>query len=148
MHRTYRPYPDHRFGHAYALLALVALLVGTILPTPKAHAAGALVVKSLQDTDDANQHACTLREALQGIALARLNPAVSSYHECSNIAPDINTITFQVTGTIFVQSSLPDVSNNVSITGPIIIDGSNNVNAPIFRVSLDSSCLLYTSRCV
>lgn len=141
MHPTHRPYPGHRFAHVYALLALVALLIGSILPVPKAHAVGALVVKSLLDTDDANQHSCTLREALQGIGLARQNPAVTSYHECSNIASDINTITFQVAGTISVQSSLPDVANNVSITGPIIIDGSNNVNAPIFRVSLDSGIL-------
>lgn len=144
MHRISLSPRAHRLAHYCALLAVLGLLLVGVLPTPSASAAGALIVKSLADTDDANQHPCTLREALQGIALAQANPGMTSYNECSNIAPNINTITFQVSGTIFVQASLPDVSANVSITGPIIIDGSNNVNAPIFRVSLDSSILNLT----
>jgi CSLREA domain-containing protein len=96
---------------------------------------GAVVVKSTADTDDANADNCTLREALQGISLARTDPNVHSYHECSGIQQGLNAVTFTVSGTINVNSSLPDITSNVTITGPIIINGAPGVNVPIFRVS-------------
>ena len=113
----------------------IALLLG-LLPAAPARAIGAIVVSSLKDSDNPNADSCTLREALQAIANAKSAGQPQSYHECASADPSINIITFGVVGTIKLNSTLPDITSNITLTGPAIIDGNNNV---IFRVSADTA---------
>ena len=117
------------------LLLCVALAL-VVLPAAPARAIGAIVVSSVKDTDNPNADSCTLREALQAIANAKIAGQAQSYHECASADPSINIITFGVVGTIKLNSTLPDITSNITLTGPAIIDGNNNV---IFRVSADTA---------
>ncbi len=123
----------------FRLLTLVlALIIGSVwgVAAPPALAiGGAAVVNNLGDSaNDNNASTCTLREALQVISEAK-TVANPPNRGCAGIQQGINTITFSINGTITVASSLPDISSNISITGPIIINGSGSADTPIFRVS-------------
>jgi CSLREA domain-containing protein len=116
------------------LLALLALFPMAAPPTTYA-IGGAVTVNSTSDSaDDSNNSTCTLREALQVISEVSSGLNLPK-RGCNGVQADINTITFSVSGTISVSSSLPDITSNISITGPITINGQNNPDSPIFRVS-------------
>ena len=124
-------------SHPQRLLLLLCIVLAlVVLPATPARAIGAIVVSSLKDTDNPNADSCTLREALQAIANAKIAGQAQSYHECASADPSINIITFGVVGTIKLNSTLPDITSNITLTGPAIIDGNNNV---IFRVSADTA---------
>ncbi len=133
----------HRRNHILiTLLALLALLPFAA-STPAFAIGGTVIVNSLSDSANDNANTCTIREALQGISLAKSNSNITSYQGCTGIQAGtntiINTITFTVSGKINVTGanggSLPDISSNITISGPIIFDGTNNANSPIFRLS-------------
>ncbi|GIV87641.1 MAG: CSLREA domain-containing protein [Chloroflexus sp.] len=95
----------HRHLH---IAILIIILIG-LLPTTKPVYAAAFVVNSLADTDDGacttNANGCTLREAINAAN--------------SNGIPD--TITFSVSGTIYIQNTgLPPLTE-----GNTTIDGGN-----------------------
>ncbi|MFN3373648.1 MAG: CSLREA domain-containing protein, partial [Chloroflexus sp.] len=93
--------------HRHLHLALLIILIVSLLPTTKPALAASFVVNSLADTDDGactpNPGGCTLREAIN----------VAN----SNGVPD--TITFSVSGTIYVQNTgLPPLTEgNTTIDG-------------------------------
>lgn len=113
--------------HRRFRLALLFILLVSLLPFAQPASAASLVVNSLADTNDGacttTPGGCTLREA---ILTAN-----------SNGVPD--TITFSVSGTIYVQNSgLPPLSeggttidagdnHTIIVSGEQLRDGSNNV---------------------
>lgn len=102
--------------------------------------------------NNANDGACDLWEALQAIADYNngadtdSNGSITSYHECST-GPGPHVIVFSgpaAGGTITLNPALstvlPWVTDDVTITGPVVINGnggtgSNQVNSSIFHVS-------------
>ncbi|MBX2813537.1 MAG: CSLREA domain-containing protein [Myxococcales bacterium] len=84
--------------------------------------AATITVDTLVDTDIVGDGICTLREAI--IAA----DSDSAYHECP-AGSGTDTIEFSVTGTAFVNSVLPDITESLIIKGPgftkLILDGSS-----------------------
>src|SRR3954466_13605851 len=90
-----------------------------------AHAAG-IVVNTLSDAD-ATDGQCSLREA---IIAANTN---ADYHECTSAAYGVEAIAFNVSGTITLASSLPNISDSAGLmidgTGhSVTISGNNAVS--------------------
>ncbi|WP_298489997.1 NEW3 domain-containing protein [uncultured Chloroflexus sp.] len=112
--------------HRHLHLALLIILIVSLLPTTKPALAASFVVNSLADTDDgactSNPGGCTLREAIN----------VAN----SNGVPD--TITFSVSGTIYVQNTgLPPLTE-----GNTTIDGGNGHSVIISGEQLTASTSL------
>jgi CSLREA domain-containing protein len=102
----------NRLLRIFSAAAILAVVIFTI-PTQAVQANGAIVVNTLGDTV-VNDSFCGLREA---ITAANTNAA---YNGCSaGIGNDL--ITFGVSGTILLTSSLP------TITGDLTIDGGNAI---------------------
>ncbi|HWQ14385.1 MAG TPA: beta-propeller fold lactonase family protein [Roseiflexaceae bacterium] len=106
---------------ALTLFAALALLA---VPVPRVHAAASIQVDpSANDANDANDGKCSLWEALQAIGQG------STYNNCTlpGGASGPFTITFTSVGTVKVTGgTLPYVTKNVAITGPVIIEGNGN----------------------
>src|SRR5262245_1131968 len=119
-----------------ALLAALALGAGWPLP---AFADGHIVVNSTADTTVAGDSQCTLREAI----LNSNTFSDTTNGDCAT-GDGIDTITFSVTGTIVLGSTLPDIVDNVTISGPgaaqLTISGNHSVgvlSVPSAALSLD-----------
>ncbi|MFZ5856640.1 MAG: choice-of-anchor Q domain-containing protein [Chloroflexota bacterium] len=97
-----------RFLILFSLALILAVSAIGFVPVTPARAA-ALVVNSLDDTDDGTCDGthCSLREAI---------------NDALNAATD-DSITFSVNGTIRLSSTLPIITND----GALIIDGGNNI---------------------
>jgi CSLREA domain-containing protein len=95
-------------------LTMVILLVGLFLPARPVSAAAALTVNTLADNETADGF-CTLREA---IIAANTN---ANYSGCAATGYGDDTITFSLSGTITLTSSLPNISE------ALIIDGSDQL---------------------
>jgi uncharacterized repeat protein (TIGR01451 family)/CSLREA domain-containing protein len=109
----------------WAALLVVALAFG-VLGVPAARAAG-LVVNSTADTTMAGDGECTLRE---GILNANAD-ADTTGGDCA-AGSGADTITFSINGTIGLQSRLPNIEGELTISGPsaanLTISGSNAVS--------------------
>ena len=112
------------------LLCAILFCISLPGPTP-ARAAGTVGVTTLTD-EITNNGTCSLREALQAI-----NQPGSPYNNnCGSIPSDPVTITFSSVGTITLSTAsgfgtLPFITRNVAISGPVTINGNNQT---IFRV--------------
>lgn len=97
-----------RFFFLFSLALILAVSAIGLAPATPARAA-ALVVNSLDDTDDGTCDGthCSLREAI---------------NNALNAATD-DSITFNVNGTIRLASTLPIITND----GALIIDGGSNI---------------------
>ncbi len=115
-------------------LTLAATLTGPFLSSAQNSTSATFTVNSLSDTPDASladgicadtSGACTLRAAIQ--------------QANSDSLPD--TIGFAVTGTINVTSALPDLSTNITISGPganqLTVRRNTEERYRIFRVNVD-----------
>lgn len=103
---------------------VVAVTIGALAlltSTPEAKAA-AIVVTSTADNATPDGW-CTLREAL-----TNANADAATYADCQ-AGTGADTISFNVTGTITLLSVLPDVTGNLTISGPgagsLAISGNN-----------------------
>jgi len=109
------------------LLTLLALLTLGLPAVPVAHAGASLVVNTLSDADDGGDGVCSLREA---ITAANTDGV---YHECTGTDFGADTITFSVSGTITLGSTLPAITDadGLTIAGPgaasLTISGNNLV---------------------
>ena len=98
-----------------ALLLLVAL-VALVAPVPAAHAAS-LTVNSLFDNTTNGDGFCALREAITNSN----NNDQSGSTDCAAGSPGLDTITFSVTGTLVLSSTLgilPSITETLTINGP------------------------------
>jgi CSLREA domain-containing protein len=114
------------------MLVTVLLVISPLLRVPVVRAAS-LTVKTLSDADDDTDGVCSLREA---ITAANTN---TSYNECSGSGTfGDDTISFTVSGTIRLNSTLPPIeggfgrltingAGNITISGDTDNDGSGNV---------------------
>lgn len=103
-----------RFGAALVSAGLAAGLFAGIAVTPVAAAGSVIVVNSLADTV-ADDGSCTFREAI-GVVNSDSVPSGATTGECAAGVGD-DTITFSVSGTIAVGSSLPGFSEGAGIDG-------------------------------
>ena len=123
-----------------ALLGILGFFGSTNLPI--AHAAS-IVVDSTADDTLANLDAnttCDLREAI-----TNANDGGATYSDCAAGTVGADTITFSVSGTITLGSSLPGISDDVTIDGTgqsITVDGATTYQvlsiAPLTVVELSS----------
>jgi CSLREA domain-containing protein len=115
-----RVYPCFRIGSAvYRLavsLALATAAIGTVdarlAPPRTAQAAGYLVNSTIDGGDGICDGTCTLRDAIAE----------------ANSSAGADTITFDVSGTIVLTSTLPTISQDLTIDGSgqtVIVDGAN-----------------------
>jgi hypothetical protein len=121
----------------------LALVIGILASswTP-ARAVSITTVNTTSITDDPNDGACDFWEALQAIADYH-NSGEDSYHECTT-GPEPHEVVFSggaAGGTITLPTDLidrpftglPFVTDDVTITGPVVIDGGGAaINAHIF----------------
>ncbi len=127
--------PSTRRVRSFSLnFVLSLLIISTSLVLPPwarpVQAVGGIVVTTTALTDDANDGACSLYEALEAAFLQQTNGlAVQPYHECTaNAGP--TTITFggnAANGTIKITPDrypLPMINKAVVIIGPVTISGS------------------------
>ena len=106
---------NNRYVRLWVMVLIISLLWANHLARP-AYAAG-LVVNSLAD-NTADDTSCTLREAI----LAANNAPANT--NCGAGSNDNDTITFSVSGTITLGSTLPTI---VSGQGALTIDGGGNI---------------------
>jgi CSLREA domain-containing protein len=104
----------------YRSTFILILLASTMALVRPAHAASTIVVNSLDDTNSALDHKCTLREA---IINANLNSDLTSGDCAAGVGAD--TITFSVSGTIMLGSTLPSITDGLGLT----IDGTGQTVA-------------------
>ncbi len=102
--------------HRFLAALLIAALVWGSLPARPAYAAG-FVVDSLADNNTAGDGLCTLREAIESA-----NNAGNG--DCGADSTADDTITFSVSGTITLSSTLPAI---VSGQGALTVDGGGNI---------------------
>jgi CSLREA domain-containing protein len=128
----------HKFFNLVMALAF-AFSLGW-MPTQTAQAGAALVVNTLSDTD-ASDGFCSLREAI----IAANTDA--DYKECTAAGYGDDTITFSVSGTILLGSTLPNI---VSGYGMLTVDGigqslsiSGNNTVRVFYVNTGASLNLH-----
>jgi CSLREA domain-containing protein/uncharacterized repeat protein (TIGR01451 family) len=104
---------------------VAALALGVARPLPVA-ADSNIVVTSTADTAMASDGQCTLREAI----LNANGDSDSTGGDCA-AGSGADTITFGVTGTIALGSTLPDIGGDLTISGPgaanLTISGANSV---------------------
>ncbi len=109
-------YSSNRLSTFFRLAILLALVVSLLPPTGAARAAGYVVNTTNDNTT--NDTFCTLREAI----LAANNAPANA--NCGAGSPADDTITFSVSGTITLSSTLPNI---VSGQGTLTIDGGGNI---------------------
>ena len=118
--------------HIVMLISLLISLIGGAVFVTPAHAAG-LVVNSLLDTTAVDSK-CTLREAVQN---ANFNSALNP--DCVG-GSGVDTITFSVSGTITLGSTLPNITaagNALTLDGTgktVTISGNNIVQVATVAV--------------
>jgi CSLREA domain-containing protein len=111
-----------RFSVALSLLLMAALLV---IAAP-VRAASAITVNSTDDTTVAGDGSCTLREAIQNA-----NDDALTNADCV-VGSGADTITFSVSGTITLGSTLPNIADAAGLTmdgtgQTVTISGGNAV---------------------
>lgn len=101
----------------FVLLVAITTALGLAWPAPRAYAAS-YIVTSLADNTTAGDKRCTLREAI----LAANNAPANG--DCGRGSNGDDTITFRVSGTITLGSTLPSI---VSGQGALTIDGGGSI---------------------
>lgn len=137
--------PSLRRRGAAALLMMLAAALALVAPAARPASAGilpaAIVVTTTTINDDPNDGKCSLYEALSASFQSQ------AYHECS-AGSDTTVITFAgpaAGGTITFPAhpndiELPMINKNVSIVGPITLDGNGaNTDQHIFRIAPDGT---------
>lgn len=101
---------------------LIVMLAFMSWPTPGTYAAvGIQVDPTANDANNANDGKCSLYEALQAISQG------STYNNCPLNGTAPFTITFKSSGTLkVIDGSLPFVTKEVRINGPVIIEGNSS----------------------
>ncbi len=109
---------NRRFVFLSLILLMAALaLVG---PAPAARADATIIVNSTDDSATPGDSACTLREAIMNAK------AVGDLSAGDCAAGDgADTIIFSVSGSIFLDSTLPDI--NDTLHAPLTIDGGEQI---------------------
>jgi predicted outer membrane repeat protein len=133
--------PSARSRAAAALLTIFTVMLALLAPAARPANAGIIPVTITVTTttinDDPNDGQCSLYEALSASFQSK------AYHECS-AGSDTNVIVFggaAIGGTITFPSKpndidLPMINKNVSIVGPITLDGNGaNTDQHIFRMA-------------
>jgi predicted outer membrane repeat protein len=135
---SFRPSPRGRATAALLIMFTVALVL--LAPAARPASAGiipATIVVTKTTIENTDGDGCSLYEALQ----ATFNGA--TYHQCT-AGPDMNIIVFggaAAGGTITFPAKpndieLPMINKNVSIVGPITIDGNGaHTDQHIFRIA-------------
>ncbi len=126
-----------RFLLAFALFAVLLTLpqstagAFSALPDVLAAPTGTIIVNTLSDNNTVDG-SCTLREAI-----TRAN-AGSASADCPGATGAPNTITFSVNGTITLASTLPSITNALTMTGNgtanTVIEASATPNTVDWRV--------------
>jgi predicted outer membrane repeat protein len=140
---SFRPSPRGRT--IAALITMFAIVLALIAPAARPASAGilpaAIIVTTTTINDDPNDGKCSLYEALSASFQS------VAYHECS-AGSDTNIITFggaAAGGTITFPADpngieLPMINKNVSIIGPITLDGNGeHTDQHIFRIAPDGT---------
>lgn len=109
------PFKQRKFSNGSKILCVLALFSLTASLTPAAHAApnATYVVNTLNDNTTHSDGFCTLREAIEA--------ANSSNSDCGSSGSGNDLITFSVSGTIVLGSTLLDYS---WLFGSLTIDGT------------------------
>ncbi len=143
-----------RWSTAVGLLALIIALSISMAGSTPVRALSTTTVTTTDVENDPDDGGCDLWEALQAIADYNNgadtdnNGSISSYHECTT-GPGPHVIIFggsAAGGTITLNPDLqltavlPWVTDDVTITGPVVIDGNggtgpNQVDSSIFHVN-------------
>jgi predicted outer membrane repeat protein len=111
------------------LLTVVLALGSWPLPIARA-ATGIQVDPTANDTNDGNDGKCSLYEALQAISQG------STYNNCTLNGTAPYNITFKSSGTLkVIDGSLPFVTKDIRVTGPVIIEGNGNDNIFVLNSS-------------
>ncbi len=105
-----------RVPTAMALLMLLVSLMLIAAPTPSVHAA-AYTVNTLLDSASNGDGFCSLREAIEAV-----NNMASN--DCGFGSGGNDTISFSVSGTIRLSSTLPEL---IAAEGAVTIDGANGI---------------------
>jgi CSLREA domain-containing protein len=100
---------------AFAIIAMAVIF----LAAAQAANAAAIIVNSLADGRVTGR--CTLREA---ITAANTEAPVQG---CTAGGSAANTIRFKVSGTLDLDATLPAITSDLTIVGPITIDGSSSL---------------------
>ncbi len=112
-------------GIVAALVVCAALVLTLLAAPPKTVYAAAITVNSLADSTTSGDGICTLREAINN-ANSDSNTAGG---DCVT-GSGADTITFSVSGTITLGSTLPNITTPVAINGTgqtVVISGNNTV---------------------
>ncbi len=112
-------------GIVAALVVCAALVLTLLAAPPKTVHAAAITVNSLADTTTPGDGICTLREAINN-ANSDSNTAGG---DCVT-GSGADTITFSVSGTITLGSTLPNITTTMAIDGSgqtVVISGNNTV---------------------
>ena len=147
MYRVSPVFSNHSAARLVLILALVSGLL--FLPPTPARAISTTTVTTTAIADDPDDGACDLWEALQNIADYNNDSDSDSdgsfftYHECEtgpgphnvifsgDAAGGVITLPTDLTGRPF--TGMPFVTDDVTITGPVVIDGGGAaINAHIF----------------
>lgn len=143
-----------RWSTAVGLMALIIALSISMAGSTPVRALSTTTVTTTDVENDPDDGGCDLWEALQAIADYNNgadtdnNGSISSYHECTT-GPGPHVIIFggsAAGGTITLNPDLqltavlPWVTDDVTITGPVVIDGNggtgpNQVDSSIFHVN-------------
>lgn len=111
-------------NHSLRKFAIFAVGLSCLGFAPTAHAStgASIVVNTLQDGSIAG--ACTLRDA---ITAANTSAPVNGC--AAGVAGTNNTITFSISGTVVLSSTLPDIASTITIDGgnAMTISGNNAV---------------------
>jgi predicted outer membrane repeat protein len=135
-----------------AFLLVIFLVSLAFTPSSPALALATTVVNTTAVADNPNDGKCDLWEALQTIANyndgadSDSNGSIKTYHECSTAAgPHIITFSGPAVGGVItlptnlfgrIFSGLPFITDNVTIIGPVVIDGGGAaVNSHIFYIN-------------
>src|SRR2546426_294803 len=113
----------HSRSHGWRVW-LVAAVVVLCMGLPGRALAATIVVNSLADTI-ANDGVCTLREAIDNA-----NSNAATHADCTAGKGGANTITFSVSGTITLGSTLPTITSVLTLDGTgtdLSIDGNHAV---------------------
>ena len=112
-------------GTVAALVVCAALVLTLLAAPPKTVYAAAITVNSLADSTTPGDGICTLREAINN-ANSDSNTAGG---DCVT-GSGADTITFSVSGTITLGSTLPNITTPVAINGTgqtVVVSGNNTV---------------------
>jgi len=130
-----------RAKRAALMIALAALFLAPIFPLAQpVHAAGSIVVDTLDDDGTPEDNMCSLREAIQAANTdENVNPGNGEADCPAGDGEDL--ITFSVSGVITLKEQL-NINTDISIQGPIILSGDGKTR--IFNMT-DSDGVLSLS---